>query len=145
MRERIEREPTTADIANAATGRENTVDERDRRIDREVDLRPREMAGDDDTDMRLLPDDVANDLRPRWADIQAGFVDEPRRAVEKADALVADAVRRLAEAFARARSDLEHSWDRGDDVSTEDLRLALRRYRTFFDRMLQVEDRSVRE
>ena len=65
-------------------------------------------------------------------------MDEPRRAVEKADALVADAIRRLAEAFADARADLERDWDRGDDVSTEDLRVAFRRYRTFFDRLLEV-------
>jgi hypothetical protein len=109
----------------------------DNPLDREVELRSRDDRVDDSDGMRLLPDDVVDDLRPRWADIQASFVDQPRRAVEQADALVADAIRRLAEAFAGARSSLEREWDRGEDVSTEDLRLAFRRYRTFFDRLLE--------
>ena len=139
MNERTEnREPTTADIANAASERGRDAEDQDRRIEREVDLRESMVRADDHEGMRLLPDDIVEDLRPRWADIQASFVDEPRRAVEKADALVADAIRRLAEAFADARADLERDWDRGDDVSTEDLRVAFRRYRTFFDRLLEV-------
>jgi hypothetical protein len=108
------------------------------RADREVPLRQGDTRADEDAGMRLLPDEVVDDLRPRWADIQASFVDAPRRAVEEADKLVADATRRLADAFAEARSDLEREWDRGEEVSTEDLRLALRRYRTFFDRLLDV-------
>jgi hypothetical protein len=67
-----------------------------------------------------------------------GFVDEPRQAVEKADALVAGAMKRLAEVFAAERERLEKQWDRGDSVSTEELRLALRRYRAFFGRLLSV-------
>lgn len=127
-------EPSTADIASAA----EDVRRQRRQADREVDLRDGSAIVDDynNGDMRLLPDEVVDDLRPRWADIQASFVDAPRRAVEQADALVADAIQRLAEAFAQARSELEHDWDRGEEVSTEDLRLALRRYRTFFDRLL---------
>jgi hypothetical protein len=65
-----------------------------------------------------------------------GFVDEPRRAVEQADALVADLMQRLASVFSDERKSLEGQWDRGDDVSTEDLRVALQRYRSFFDRLL---------
>ena len=61
---------------------------------------------------------------------------EPRKAVEQADGLVASAMKRLAEVFAEERSKLEQQWDRGDSVSTEDLRLALRRYRSFFERLL---------
>ena len=67
-----------------------------------------------------------------------GFVDEPRQAVEKADALVAGVMKRLAEVFAAERERLEKQWDRGDSVSTEELRLALRRYRAFFGRLLSV-------
>ena len=67
-----------------------------------------------------------------------GFVDEPRQAVQQADSLVAGAMKRLAEMFAAERAKLEGQWDRGDDVSTEDLRLALRRYRSFFGRLLSV-------
>lgn len=65
-------------------------------------------------------------------------MDEPRRAVEQADGLVAEAVKRLAEIFADERAKLDGQWDRGDSVSTEDLRLALRRYRAFFGRVLSV-------
>ena len=72
----------------------------------------------------------------RWREIQGSFVDEPRRAVEDADALVADLMQRLADGFAQERSRLESQWDRGDEVSTEDLRVALQRYRSFFDRLL---------
>lgn len=86
----------------------------------------------------LLSTDEANDLRTRWDSIQAGFVDEPRRSVEQADNLVAEAMKRLAETFADERAKLEGQWDRGDNVSTEDLRLALRRYRSFFNRLLSV-------
>jgi len=139
MTDRFEnREPTTADIADAANSRIRDTEDQDRRIEREVDLRDQTVRADDYEGMRLLPDEIVDELRPRWADIQASFVDEPRRAVEEADALVADAIRRLAEAFADARADLERDWDRGGNVSTEDLRLAFRRYRTFFDRLLEV-------
>jgi hypothetical protein len=78
------------------------------------------------------------DLRSQWEKIQTGFVDEPRQAVKDADGLVAVAIKRLAEIFADERSKMEREWDRGDNVSTEDLRIALRRYRSFFDRILSV-------
>ena len=84
----------------------------------------------------LFDSSRAETLRGRWTDIQAGFVDEPRRAVEQADGLVAEVMQQLAQAFSEARSGLERQWDHGDDVNTEDLRQALRRYRSFFDRLL---------
>jgi len=80
----------------------------------------------------------AQEFRARWDIIQGAFVDEPRRAVEQADSLVAGAMKRLAEMFAEERAKLEGRWDRVDSVSTEDLRLALRRYRSFFGRLLSV-------
>jgi len=86
----------------------------------------------------LFPEDETKDFQSRWTDIQTGFVDEPRRSVEQADALVAEVIKRLADSFAAERSNLEGQWGRGDDVSTEDLRVALRRYRSFFDRLLSV-------
>jgi hypothetical protein len=86
----------------------------------------------------LLALDVAQDLRGHWDTIQAGFVDDPRSAVKEADELVASAMKRLAESFAEQRSALEQQWGRGEDVSTEDLRLALRKYRAFFQRLLTV-------
>jgi hypothetical protein len=93
-----------------------------------------------ETDERtaLFSPDETNSLRGQWDSIQVGFVDEPRQAVEKADALVAGAMKRLAEVFAAERERLEKQWDRGDSVSTEELRLALRRYRAFFGRLLSV-------
>jgi hypothetical protein len=75
-------------------------------------------------------------FRSRWMEIQTGFVDEPRRAVEQADGLVAEVIQRLAKVFAEERGKLEQQWGQGDDVDTEDLRVALQRYRSFFERLL---------
>jgi hypothetical protein len=72
----------------------------------------------------------------RWKEIQTSFVDQPRDAVVQADTLVADLMQRLAASFSHEREQLEEQWDRGDDVSTEALRIALTRYRSFFDRLL---------
>lgn len=93
----------------------------------------REMPG---SGTALLSEAELNDMRSRWSDIQAGFVDEPRRSVEQADQLVASAIQKLAEGFARERASLETQWESGNNVSTEDLRLALQRYRSFFGRLL---------
>ena len=78
----------------------------------------------------------AQEFRSRWEKIQINFVDEPRKAVEQADTLVANTITKLAEVFATERHNLEAAWDRPDTVSTEDLRMALRRYRSFFNRLL---------
>jgi hypothetical protein len=86
----------------------------------------------------LFPAEEANNLRARWDTVQTKFVDEPRQAVEDADLLIAATMKRLAEIFADERENLEHQWDRGENVSTEDLRLGLRRYRSFFSRLLKV-------
>ena len=86
----------------------------------------------------LLVSDETQTFRSHWDAIQTGFVDEPRRSVEQADGLVAEVMKRLAETFAEERSKLEGQWSRGDNVSTEDLRLALQRYRSFFDRLLSM-------
>ena len=91
----------------------------------------------DETAMALFSDDQVNDLRGRWDQVQASFVDEPRGAVERADTLVAEAISRLAEGFARTKANLDGQWKRGDSVSTEDLRQALRHYRSFFGRLLK--------
>jgi hypothetical protein len=86
----------------------------------------------------LFSESEVGDFRNRWSNIQTAFVDEPRRVVEDADNLVASLMKKLAEGFASERERLEKQWDRGDNVSTEDLRLALQRYRSFFDRLLKV-------
>jgi len=105
---------------------------------REVAEEPRSFEPRDNHATPLLAENEVSDLRERWTGIQAGFVDEPRRAVEDADGLVAQTMKRLAEMFADERTNLESQWDRGDKVSTEDLRIALQRYRSFFDRLLSV-------
>ena len=94
-----------------------------------------EAAADDDQ-APLLGEDEGAELGSRWESIQVTFVDDPRRAVEEADGLVAHVMQQLAEGFARERETLEGQWTRGEDVSTEDLRVALQRYRSFFQRLL---------
>jgi hypothetical protein len=91
-------------------------------------------AGDDHEP--LFADDQSERFTSRWQEVQTSFVDQPREAVAEADALVADLMQRLAASFSQERERLEAQWDRGDDVSTEDLRVALTRYRSFFDRLL---------
>jgi hypothetical protein len=84
----------------------------------------------------LFPEDELHNFRAQWDQIQTSFVDEPREAVERADSLVANVVKRIAEQFSNEREKLEEQWAKGDDVSTEDLRQGLRRYRSFFARLL---------
>ena len=86
----------------------------------------------------LFSPEETKEFRARWDAIQASFVDDPRGVVKQADNHVAVTMKRLAEMFAAERAKLEEQWDRGDNVSTEDLRLALRRYRSFFGRLLSV-------
>jgi hypothetical protein len=92
----------------------------------------------EETQGPLLPQDCGEDLRTRWDRIQTAFVDEPRTGVQEADELVNTAIQRLSESFTNAKNNLERQWDRGDQVNTEDLRLALRKYRAFFQRILAV-------
>lgn len=91
-----------------------------------------------DVDGKLFADDELAGLRARWDAVQAGFVDDPKDCVQKADGLVADLVQQLTTGFGQARSRLEEQWGRGEQASTEDLRVALKRYRSFFERLLSV-------
>jgi hypothetical protein len=86
----------------------------------------------------LLSTDEEKDFRSRWQNIQIGFVDEPRQAVQQADELVAEIMQDLAQSFSVQRSHLESQWEHSDKISTEELRMALRRYRSFFDRLLSI-------
>ena len=95
-----------------------------------------DLGAGDQQPAQLLEDDELQSILARWKDIQAEFVDEPRRAVQDADVLVADLMQRLARMFASERDQLESRWAGGDEVSTEDLRRGLRRYRSFFERLL---------
>jgi hypothetical protein len=94
------------------------------------------VAEPTDTNAPLLDSGESDAFSRQWTDVQAAFVDEPRQAVERADALVAEVMQQLATSFATERQRLEGQWDRGEDVSTEDLRVALTRYRSFFQRLL---------
>ena len=85
----------------------------------------------------LLADEELDGFRGRWDAVQVGFVDEPRGCVQQADALVAELMQRLAQTFSDERTSLESQWEQGADVSTEDLRVAMQRYRSFFDRLLR--------
>lgn len=86
----------------------------------------------------LLATKEASDFQNRWDETQRGFVDEPRTSVQQADQLVAELMQLLAKGFADERQSLERQWDRGEEVSTEDLRMAMQRYRSFFQRLLAV-------
>ena len=127
------REMSTADLGRRAEAADAAVAERDPIVGRG----PVNPSQDEGRTM-LFVDDEAGRFRTRWTDVQAAFVDSPRSAVERADALVAETMQRLAEMFADERTRLEKQWDRGDNVTTEDLRVALQRYRAFFDRLLNV-------
>jgi hypothetical protein len=133
-------EPTKADLNAGNAQSLEHAQQTDRIVsDREV-ARPRasdqlaDTAAHDRT--ALFEPSVLSDFNTRWTDVQTSFVDEPRRAVQQADALVSDVIQRIADSFGRERTQLEQQWDRGDDVSTEDLRQALQRYRSFFSRLL---------
>ena len=91
-----------------------------------------------ETVMPLLSGSESHALRTRWESLQVSFIDEPRHSVEEADRLVSEAINTLSSGFATEREKLEQQWHRGEDASTEDLRLALRRYRSFFERLLAI-------
>jgi hypothetical protein len=103
----------------------------------DVEVRTEATPAEDQSTPLFAQGEIEN-FRSRWSDIQTGFVDEPRQAVKDADNLVAALMQKLAEGFASEREGLERQWDRGAEISTEDLRVALRRYRSFFDRLLRV-------
>jgi hypothetical protein len=108
-------------------------------VSKTTNMRDSAMRADrtlDAGETSLFSDSDIGDLRSRWSNLQAEFVDEPRETVQAADELVATVVQRLTEGFARERVSLENKWDSGETASTEDLRMALQRYRAFFNRLL---------
>jgi len=119
---------------------ERVGEERDARVsEREVPRRPMADVPADATPVEeaaLFERGELDTLNARWSEIQASFVDEPRRAVEQADALVSDVIAEISDSFGKQRSRLEAQWDRGDEASTEDLRQTFQRYRSFFSRLL---------
>jgi hypothetical protein len=132
---------STADMAAASEKQELKKAElvNDEAKKNRDDTKTADSAKPRDADLvSLFSNDAVRDFRSRWTALQTGFVDEPRRAVQEADELVAEVIKQLAETFSDERAKLEKQWDQGDKVSTEDLRLVLRRYRSFFDRFLSV-------
>ena len=118
------RELSTADLVRTAEAQDRAA--------------VKERAVEDSTAHALFPGDRIEPLRKEWSDIQTAFVDAPRDAVQRADSLVANTMKHIAEVFSAERQNLERQWDRGDNVTTEDLRIALQRYRAFFDRLLSL-------
>jgi hypothetical protein len=134
-----ERKLTTDELAAAGARRpEQGTDAIAHPEERRAEGRSGESGAGESELSPLFSNDEESDFRNRWKDIQTGFVDEPRRSVEQADELIARLLQRLAESFSEQRSHLEQQWEKSDSASTEDLRLALRRYRSFFDRLLSI-------
>ena len=134
-------DPTANRIANQNPDQSSTPSDRPGPVLAErpaASARATPAAAGSSTPAPLFPNNELEGLRNRWSEVQTAFVDEPRTAVQQADGLVAAAMKRLAEVFAEERSKLEQQWDRGDNVSTEDLRIALQRYRSFFQRLLSI-------
>lgn len=129
---------STRDIASPPAQEETLRDGTDGVDEAQAPERDEPVAAErrTDDDGPLLPEGQGAELQARWEAIQTRFVDDPRSAVEEADALVASTMQQLADSFASAREDLEGQWSRGEDISTEDLRVALQRYRSFFRRLL---------
>jgi hypothetical protein len=132
---------TTRDLAEPRSTGEETAEDMALTREDSSDVEAREPADQIDADSEattsLLPADRSDRFEQRWQEVQGSFVDEPRKAVEQADTLVAELMQELASGFSETRSGLEAQWDNdGGDVSTEDLRIALTRYRSFFNRLL---------
>jgi hypothetical protein len=108
--------------------RGDTMTQTDEQTDQKTDQR-------DETALLFDADD-AQSFRQRWEKVQSRFVDDPRAAVQDADALVSDVTQSLTSRFAEQKSSLEQRWTQGDDVQTEDLRVTLQRYRALFERLL---------
>ena len=135
---RFDRRPADADAQAGDSGQATADGPTEPQVsatEGEADRAGRGADGLDETGS-LLPDGEESDFQRRWEEIQTRFVDDPRQAVEDADALVAGVMQRIAEGFAQARDGLEGQWSRGEDVGTEELRVALQRYRAFFRRLL---------
>jgi hypothetical protein len=125
---------TTADLA--ATADRHERQRPDEAEDAQLNQGPRASTEANPQNGELAPlfdTGNAQEFRSRWSIVQQGFVDDPVKAVREGDELVAQVIKSLAETFAKQRERLE-----GKEGSTEDLRLALRRYRSFFDRLLSI-------
>ena len=133
-----EKDLTTSDLATAAETR-TAQREVDRDVnERATENRNAEVITEDEQLAPLFSPDAAKEFRSRWDAIQSSFVDDPKRAVRQGDELVAQVMKSLAETFSNERVKLEGQLDQRDKASTENLRVALRRYRSFFERLLSL-------
>ncbi|HVB56302.1 MAG TPA: hypothetical protein VNE63_07735 [Candidatus Acidoferrales bacterium] len=130
----IDEEVTTADLAKTGASKQLEGP----RLVKGHESEPVDGAAAASESIPLFSETETGEFRSEWVKIQTRFVDEPCGTVKDADKLVATVMQRLAEGFANERSGLEKQWDRGDNASTEDLRVALQRYRSFFDRLLKL-------
>ncbi|HXE48253.1 MAG TPA: hypothetical protein VN663_07775 [Ramlibacter sp.] len=136
---------TTADFAGAAPQPDQQQGEASR-VAQAQEQRQEQRQADDARPQAsgaehlaaLFDPDVASRFRARWDEVQIGFVDDPRQAVRQADELVAQVMKSLAETFSSERASLEDQLEQTDSASTENLRVALRRYRSFFQRLLSL-------
>jgi hypothetical protein len=145
---RSETRPSTADVAAAGSGeqpkqRSPNQDSAQQAEAAEAREQPAEeprpsASAERDEQTPLLAVDASEQFKVRWREVQADFVDDPRSAVARADELVAEVMKRVAEEFARERSGLEDQWNQDGEASTEDLRQAFQRYRSFFSRLLSL-------
>jgi hypothetical protein len=130
---------STADFVAVGGNRERIEERNNVRAENSAGAARAAEPSSDERSTPLFDSGEGERFRTHWTEIQTAFVDEPREAVKQADGLVAEVIQRLARSFADERAKMEHEWSRSDDgVSTEDLRIALRRYRSFFDRLLSV-------
>jgi hypothetical protein len=136
--ESAERTLTTADLAAAAEAT-NSRPAATPMLEEPIIETQDSMATSEDVELApLFLPDVAKDFRAHWDAVQIGFVDDPKQAVRKADELVAQVMKSLAETFSNERAKLEGQVDQTEQASTENLRVALRRYRSFFQRLLSL-------
>ncbi|HEY0856423.1 MAG TPA: hypothetical protein VGE16_05170 [Albitalea sp.] len=133
-----QRNLSTADLAAAGAPRTMPADEHDHVADAVSETGDREVRREDDELAQLFPPDVAREFRSRWDAVQIGFVDDPGKAVREADELVAQVMKSLADSFANARAGFENEMNESGNTSTESLRVALRGYRSFFQRLLSL-------
>jgi len=125
---------STADLASASAGRQDTDGTATPQGSGGDVETPAGSGGDVETPP-LIDEEKVTGFRDRWQNVQTGFVDDPKQAVQQADELVAAVISALANTFAEHKSELENQWRQGEPA-TEELRIALRRYRSFFDQLL---------
>ena len=137
MEERRQGNLTTADVASAL-GQKAPERAESNGTPAPITTSQVPQAKDQEKPTTLFAPEDAKSFRAHWEEVQRGFIDNPRQTVEQADSLVADVIKHLADSFAGERSKLESQWSRGENVDTEDLRMALQHYRAFFDRLLSI-------